>query len=172
MAADAPRHWLIVLAEAEGLRWVAENRRMAFSESLGRRARRMRPGDRLVLYVSRGAFHNPTRDRSKLAGLDTVASPVARLRRPLDLAGRRFVWACDLTFEALLPPRQGVPVEPLLDRLSFVKRREAWGQYFRAGLLELSDTDFRLMATEITLHAPPGPPLRAAGGTKVTGTCR
>ncbi len=53
----------------------------------------------MILYVARGAFHNPTRDESQLIGVAEVTTPVRRFRRPLELAGRRFVCGCDLRIE-------------------------------------------------------------------------
>ncbi len=138
--------WLVAFGEIEGLRWVLAHERMAFSPGLSRRAARIQPGDALVLYVTRGAFHNPTRDRSQIAGLASVKSPVTRLRRPVVIDGREFTSACDLEIDVVLPERQGLPVEPLVVNLSFVKRKEVWGGYFRSGLVQLPDRDFRTLS--------------------------
>lgn len=138
--------WLVAFGEIEGLRWVLEHERMAFSPGLSRRAAQIQPGDSLVLYVTRGAFHNPTRDRSQIAGLATVKSPVARLRRPVVIDGREFTSACDLEIGIVLPERQGLPVEPLVANLGFIKKKDVWGGYFRSGLVQLPDRDFRTVA--------------------------
>jgi hypothetical protein len=135
--------WLVAFGEIEGLRWVLEHERMAFSPGLSRRAAQIQPGDSLVLYVTRGAFHNPTRDRSQIAGLATVMSPVSPLRKPVVIDGREFTMACDLKIDVVLAERQGVPVEPLVRRLSFVKKKDVWGGYFRSGLVQLPVGDFR-----------------------------
>lgn len=86
--ADGPQGRIVVFAEIESLRWVVRNRWMAFSEGLSRRAARIRSDDQLVLYVAHGAFHNPTRDRPQIAGMGTVAGPVQRFRRPVEIARR------------------------------------------------------------------------------------
>lgn len=153
---ERPGGWVVVLAEAEGLRWVLERSRMAWTEASARRATQIRPGDVLVLYVARGAYHNPTRDESQLLGLAEVVSPVARLRRPVELAGRRFVVGCDLRFEVLLPERGGVPVRSLVDRLSFVRRKDAWGQYFRSGLVRVPAADLEVLAGAVRQGARAG----------------
>lgn len=137
--------WLVAFGEIEGLRWVLGHERMAFSPGLSRRAARIQPGDSLVLYVTRGAFHNPTRDRSQIAGLASVKSPVTRLRKPVVMGGREFTSACDLEIEIVLPERQGLAVAPLVGQLSFVKRKEVWGGYLRSGLVQLPDRDFRTL---------------------------
>ncbi len=151
------RTWLVVLAEAEGLRWVLRERRMAWSAASAKRASQIRPGDRLVLYVARGAFHNPTRDESRLLGLATVTSPVEPLPRPLELAGRTFVVGCSLDLEVVLPERGGVPVHPLVPRLSFIKRKEAWGQSLRSGLVPLPERDAAILTRAIRQAAARAP---------------
>lgn len=158
----AGRAWLVAFGEIQGLRWVLEHERMAFSPGLSRRAVRIQPGDSLVLYVTRGAFHNPTRDRSQIVGIATVKSPVTQLRKPVAIGEREFTSACDLETDMLLPERQGLPVEPLVARLSFVKRKEVWGGYFRSGLVELPDRDFRTLARALgRLTGQQKPALRA-----------
>ncbi len=138
-------YWLVVLGEVEGLRWVLKNQRMAFAAARRALASRIEPGDRMVLYVGRGAYHNPTRDRSQIIGLATVRTAVKDLRAPIEIAGREFVCACALQIEVALPERRGVPLEPLIGKLSFVKRPEVWGQYFRSSLSPLSERDFRVL---------------------------
>jgi len=122
---------------------------MAFSEGMARRARRIQPGDRLVLYLARGAFHNPTRDRSQLAGLATVTSALERLPEVLRIASREFAWSCDLELAVVLPERQGIPIQPLVPRLSFVQQRQQWGVVFRSGLIQLPDADLQLVTAAI-----------------------
>jgi hypothetical protein len=149
MGADERSGWVVVLAEAEGLRWVLERGRMAWTEASWRRAAQVRPGDPVVLYVARGAFHNPTRDESQLVGLAEVAGPVRRFPRSVRIAGREFVCGCDFRIEVVLPERGGVPVRPLVPRLSFVRRKEVWGQYFRSGLVRVPPADLEVLAGAI-----------------------
>lgn len=143
------RGWLIVFGEIEGFRWVVQHGRMAFTERTCPRAARIRKGDELVLYVGRGAFHDPTRDRSQLAGWATATSGVEPLPRPLALAGREFVCACDLRIRKVLPERQGVPIAPLIPRLDFIRRKDVWGQYLRNGLVELPPNDLEVLRSAL-----------------------
>ncbi len=145
-----PVGWLVVFAEVEGFRWVVRHSRMAFSEGMARRARRIQPGDRLVLYLARGAFHNPTRDRSQLAGLATVTSALERLPEILRIANREFAWSCDLDLAVVLPERQGIPIHSLIPKLSFVQQRQQWGVAFRSGLIQLPDADLQVVTTVIS----------------------
>jgi hypothetical protein len=144
-----PSTWLVAFGEIEGLRWVLKKSRMAFSEGLARRATGIRSDDHLVLYVTRGAFHNPTRDHSQLAGLARVTSDVRPLREPVQIAGRPFVAACRILAEIVLPERGGLEFAPLIDRLAFIKRKAIWGQYLRAGLVRLPTADADLLTAYI-----------------------
>lgn len=141
--------WVIVLAEADALRWVLREHKMAFSSGQCRRASAIEPGDQLVLYVTRGAFHSPARDQSHLAGLARVVSPVKVFRRQRIIADRTFSCGCDLELEIALPERRGAPVRPLIQRLSFIKRKEAWGHYFRAGLIRLTSRDLQILRESV-----------------------
>jgi hypothetical protein len=138
-------YWLVVLGEVEGLRWVLKNEKMAFTAARRSLASKIEPGDRMVLYVGRGAYHNPTRDRSQIIGLATVRTAVKDLRAPIEIAAREFICACSLEIEVALPERQGVPIDPFIRSLSFVKRPEVWGQYFRSGLTPMNERDFRVL---------------------------
>jgi hypothetical protein len=149
--------WLVVFAEIDGLRWVVKNRRMAFSAGTCPRASQINPGDDLILYVARGAFHNPTRDRSRLGGLATVNSSVTPFRRPVKIAEREFTCGCDLDIRLLLPERQGVPMDPLVLKLRFIKRKDRWGSYLRGGLIPLPRRDFRMLVRELE-RVPQGRP--------------
>jgi hypothetical protein len=127
----------------------ADQHQPAFSEGMARRARRIQPSDRLVLYLARGAFHNPTRDRSQLGGLATVTTPLERLARVLRIADREFAWACDLRLDVVLREREGIPIQSLVPRLSFLQGRQQWGVSFRPGLIQLPDADLKLITTAI-----------------------
>lgn len=44
-----------------------------------------------------------------------------------------------------LPCREA-PIEPLLDELSFIRDKQRWGFPFRAGLIQIPEHDFRVIA--------------------------
>jgi hypothetical protein len=126
---------------------------MAFTEGMVHRSSGIDRGDGLIVYVSRGAFHNPHRDVSQVVAVARIESPPVSLRRPLKIAGRTFVVKCDLSIESSLPERGGVPIKPLVARLHLVKHPEAWGQYFRQGLIEIDEQDFRFLARQVRTWA-------------------
>jgi hypothetical protein len=125
---------------------------MAFTSSAAPLLQQMSAGDRAVLYVTRGAVHNPTRDIARLAGLVTVDGQSAH-RRPVVIAGRQFIWQLPIRIEVALPERDGPPVQPLVDHLSFVHKTSAWGQYFRNSPKPINADDFAVLAGAIRSFA-------------------
>lgn len=141
-------YWVWVFGEIEGLRWVLAERRMAFPSHAGSRAHRIRRGDHAILYVTRGAHHNPTRDRAQLGGLVRVTSR-CREADPIEIAERDFTWTCRIRPERILPERAGPHVHQLVRQLDLVRREDVWGQYFRQSPIEISPDDFELLRSEI-----------------------
>jgi len=140
--------WVWVFGDVEGLRWVLQNRRMAFTGASGRRASSMKKNDDAILYVSRGAFHNPTRDYTRLAGYARILG-TPRAGSPVSIAGREYCVFVDIKPVRVLPEREGPEVRHLARRLQRVKRPEVWGQYFRGGPLRLSERDFRILKNAV-----------------------
>ncbi|MFZ5954598.1 MAG: EVE domain-containing protein [Candidatus Dependentiae bacterium] len=42
-----------------------------------------------------------------------------------------------------------VAIEPLIDKLSFIKNKRSWGMVFRYGLIEIPVSDFKLIASHM-----------------------
>lgn len=151
MSADSDggrRRWVWVFGTIEGLRWVLQNQQMAFPPSAASRARRIQKGDQAVLYTSRGAYHNPTRDDTRLAGVATVTGPCEPVER-LKIAGREFTWACPVRVDTQLPEREGPAVREVAPQLELVKRPDVWGQYFRHSPRELSEHDWHVLTSTL-----------------------
>ena len=145
---------LIVLGERDALRWVLRERRMAFPPYRRSAAQRLQPGDPLLLYVTRGAFHNPTRDRGRVIGVASVASPVVDLDDPLTLVGRTFTTGCRLDLKLLCPRGEGVELAPLVEELSAFPIKHAWSAVLRRAIVPLPQGDAtrikRLLAQKAT----------------------
>lgn len=120
------------------------NARMAFGARTRQRVSRMSSGDRAIVYVARQAFGNPRRDRARLGGVVQVTRAASR-GRPVRIGDREYPLQVPFRAETLLPERQGPEVGALAPRLSFVKRPEIWGQYFRVSPLEVSRRDFLVL---------------------------
>ena len=143
------RSYFLVIGEREALAWIIRESRMAFSSVPRKEITRLKVGDSLFVTTTRGCFHSPGRDRTRVIGLATVASPVAPLPEPLVIAGRPFVRACDLKFVSLAPYRKGVELAPLASALSVFSGTASWGMRMRRALLELPSDDRLVLSREL-----------------------
>src|SRR4051812_31668265 len=98
---SAPAAHLLVIGERTALAWVLGEQRMAFTANRRTEASRLRRGDALLLYTTRGPYHTPTRDRGRVIGEATVLAPVAPLTEPVAFEGREFPIGCPLRVERL-----------------------------------------------------------------------
>lgn len=137
--------YLLVLGDREAIAWVLREQRMAFPSTPRAEVRALAQGDRLYLYSTRGAWHNPTRDRGRVIGTASVASPVQKLDEPVKVAGRSFHSGCSLSVDGLVPYQQGVELQPLVRKLQAFAKPEAWSIYLRRALLLLPPADARLL---------------------------
>jgi predicted RNA-binding protein len=55
----------------------------------------------------------------------------------------------DAQWERLLEMVKEAPIQPLIDKLSFIKNKKLWGYVFRYGLVEIPKEDFGVVAKEI-----------------------
>jgi hypothetical protein len=53
------RDYLLVIGDAAALAWVLAEQRMAFPASRRSQAMALEVGDELLIYTTRGCFHNP-----------------------------------------------------------------------------------------------------------------
>jgi hypothetical protein len=132
---------LIIISDRVALGWVLSNERMAFPRHRAREVSRVRSSDRLLIYTTRGCFHNPTRDRGRVIALARATSSVRQLRRPVILVGRTFELGLSFELEALAPLGTGVELAPLVSTLSVFRNKEAWGATLRRPLIVLPPRD-------------------------------
>jgi len=111
---------------------------------------RMVEGDQAVLYVTRSAFHNPTRDEGRAVGTVTVAGTPKRrdvLIREW-IGHRRYGFSVEFTPEIILGERDGPALKPLVGMLKVVRRRAVWGTYLRRNPV-VEQADFKTIARAI-----------------------
>lgn len=137
--------YLAVLGERSALAWVLRTRTMAFPEHRRSEASRLQVGDRLFLYATRGCFHNPGRDRGRVMGLATVATPTARNDHPVRFGDREFPHECRLTLTGLTAPLTGLALAPLVDQLEAFPDPASWSARMRRALVPLSVHDATLI---------------------------
>jgi hypothetical protein len=147
--------YLVVLGEREAISWVLREERMAFPSTPRAEVAALAEGDELMLYATRGAWHNPSRDRGRIIGHALVTSAVRPLAEPLHLAGRDFHSQCRLRITGLVPYPGGVEVAPLVPRLTAFPKPDAWSIYLRRALLRLPPADITLLAAELRAQLQP-----------------
>ena len=150
--------YLLVLADRAAIHWVLRTQQMAFPAIGASAAARLRRGDVLLLYATRGAWHNPTRDRGRVFGSAEVLSPVRGLEEPVHLAGRDFTLGCTLSIRNVVPYPGGVEIAPLVPDLDCFPHKSAWSTALRRPLVPLSAHDTSVV-TSLTSIAWPGSPI-------------
>lgn len=146
-----PATYLLILSEREALAWVLEKERMAFPARRRAEVDRLAVGDRLILLTTRGCWHNPTRDRTRIIGTAEVTSPVRAFDDPVTIAGRDFTRGCDLKVERVTPYRTGVEVTPLVPELEVFPDTGpgAWAVRIRRPLVRLGSADTELLTRRL-----------------------
>jgi|SRR5581483_3726349 len=150
--------YLLPIADREPLAWIVREQRTAFGEHRAREAERLKPDDVLLLYTTRGCFRNPTRDRGRVIGRATVTAPVTRLADAVVFGTREFPYLVELRIESLAPPREGVALAPLVERLRETFPDAAtWSARMRRALVPVTSADARLLERELDRVAAPYP---------------
>ena len=105
--------------------------------------------DELFLYSTRGAFHNPGRDRGRVFGRATVETAVEALSPPLQLFGRAFTHDCRFSLLAIAPIHRGVELAGLVPGLSSFPNKTGWPAALRRPLMTLTPEDARLIRSRL-----------------------
>lgn len=137
--------YLVILGERDAIWWVLHEQRMAFPATPRAEVAALASGDRLFLYATRGAWHNPTRDRGRVIGTATATTAVRAFDVPIEIAGRAFHSGCDLRIDGLVPYPGGLELQPLVEQLEAFPRPHAWSIYLRRALLRLPEADRALL---------------------------
>jgi hypothetical protein len=143
-------HYLVVLGDRDAIAWVLYEQRMAFPATRRPELERLADGDRLFLYATRGAWHNPTRDRGRIIGTATVAGPLRRRAEPIEIAGMQFHSECSLHVDGVVPYPGGVELQPLVPKLAAFPKPHAWSVYLRRALVALPEHDAALLERAVT----------------------
>ncbi|KWW99056.1 hypothetical protein LI90_688 [Carbonactinospora thermoautotrophica] len=133
--------YLLILGHGEAVAWVLREQRMAFPARRHAEVSRLEPGDELLVYATRGAWNNPTRDRGRVIARATVASPVTVLDPPVTVAGREFASGCRIRVTELAPFGGGVELAPLVPELAAFPDPASWSVRLRRPLLALPEQD-------------------------------
>jgi hypothetical protein len=149
--------YLVVLSEREAISWLLREERLSFPATPRAEVAALAQGDELLLYATRGAWHNSTRDRGRVIGQARVTGPVRPLDEALELAGRRYHSQCRVRVTGLVPYPGGVEIAPLVPRLTAFPRPDSWSIYLRRALLWLPPADVALLGAELRPLLQPRP---------------
>ncbi|MFD0904397.1 hypothetical protein [Actinomadura sediminis] len=162
--------YLLILGDREPIAWVLSERRTAFPATARAEVDRLAEGDELLVYATRGAFRNPTRDRGRVIARAVVTSPVTVLDEPVTFGERTFPRGCDLRIDRLAPWGGGVELRPLVERLAAFPDARSWSVRLRRPLLHLPEDDAALLRNALEPAAGPVerhlPAYRAKAGVR------
>ncbi|MEV1001819.1 hypothetical protein [Nonomuraea sp. NPDC050202] len=133
--------YLLILSDRQAIAWVLREQRMAFPATSRAEVAALRAGDELLIYTTRGASRNPTRDRGRIVGRAVVTTTPGPLNDPVTFAGRTFVTGCEIRLEVLAAWGTGVELHTLVDELSVFPNPAAWSIMLRRPLLRLPEED-------------------------------
>ena len=148
--------YLFIIGEREALHWVVHASRVAFPPGRTAQARVLDTGDLLFLYTTRGAFHNPTRDRGRIAGRAVVLEPPQVFDDAMELAGLRFASGCPIDIDLLAPYLGGADLVELVPRMSTTfGAGDGWRARLRGTLLRVAEADTPVLEHAVSEHAGP-----------------
>jgi len=142
-------NYLLILGDRDAIAWVLSEQRMAFPPTARAEVDRLAEGDVLLVYATRGAFGNPTRDRGRVIARAVVTSPVVALEEPVVFGERSFPRGCRLRIETLAPWGSGVELQPLVERLAAFPDPRSWSVRLRRPLLHLPPGDAALLTRKL-----------------------
>lgn len=146
-----PSSNLVVIGEEIALMWILREERIALPKPrYASQQRHFVAGDQLFLYTTRGCFHNPTRDRSRVIGRAVLTSDMAEVERPIQLAGRDYPFEAALRIDILAPAGHGVEMAQLTSLLSCFPSGKSWAPFLRRSTVPLTMAD-----TEVLLERLP-----------------
>ncbi|ORB68946.1 hypothetical protein [Mycolicibacterium tusciae] len=146
--------FLLIIGDREALGWILDARRTAFPGA-GKGAHRaevrsLKIDDELMVYTTRGAFKNSTRDRGRVIGTARVTSDLTQLDQPVFFGGRGYPVGCDLELETLVPFGSGVNLAEHVSQLDALKDLgDSWSLRLRRPLLRISERDSKLLREQL-----------------------
>jgi hypothetical protein len=141
--------YLLPIADREPLRWIVGQRRTALPQRRLGAAKRLRAGDLLFLYTTRGCFRNPGRDRGRIIGIATISGEAALLDPPMRFGSREYPIGVRFKLDRLAPFREGVEFAPLVQQLQTFPKPESWSANMRQALVRLDERDIPLLLREL-----------------------
>ena len=112
-------------------------------------------GNELLIYTTRGCFHNPTRDVGRVMGLANVTTRVRDLTEPVVFGERRYTSGCALDIQGVAALHEGVELSPLATELHVFPDAKTWGTQLRRPLVPLDEHDASLLKRHLDILLAP-----------------
>ena len=96
---------LLLISDREPLAWLLTTGRFAVPSNRGASVPPV--GSTLFVYMTRGCYRNPGRDRGRIIGIATVTEGVAHLAEPVEFRGRQFTEGFAVEIQGIAPYRRG-----------------------------------------------------------------
>ncbi len=135
-----PKYWIAV-ASREHVKNGQKAEIMQVCHGKGAPLKRIKPGDWIIYYSPTQIFGQKEPCR-KFTAIGQIKD-----KEPYQfkMSDDFIPWRRDVTFFA----SQEVAIEPLIDKLSFIKNKKSWGYVFRFGILEIPHEDFKIIAKQM-----------------------
>jgi hypothetical protein len=150
MVITVSRSYLLVIGEAAALAWVLTEQRMAFPALRRSQAAALEVGDELLVYTTRGCFHNPTRDAGRVMGLAMVKTSVRDLDEPVVFGERRYTSGCSLDIQGIAQLHEGIELRLIVQELHAFPDVRSWSVRLRRPLVPLDDHDTAVLKRQLT----------------------
>ncbi len=138
------RGWIIVLADREAIRWVLAEGKMGFAASRRREVGRLREGDGVLLYSTKG-----TLAAEGIVFAEAIAASAVRpVPEPYKVGKRDVELECDLSIEGLAERGSGVPIADLVPHLRLFAgygQPSSWRALLQRPLVTLYDNDAEIV---------------------------
>lgn len=134
------RSWIIVLSGIESVHWVLTERKMGFAASRRREVGRLREGDGIFFYATKGTVATD----GVLFASGHAASGLTFIPEPYKVAKREIELECQLTIEGVAERGEGVPIAELVPKLRLFAgygQPSSWRALLQRPLVTLYDDD-------------------------------
>lgn len=131
------RYWVNTISREHVQRGVAGGFTQA-DHGKNTRLKRLAKGDRIVFYSPRTEFGGG----EPLQAFTAIGEIIDDEPYQAVMTPDFHPWRRRVAFS----PCQEAPIEPLIERLTFIPNKTRWGFPFRRGLFEVSEADFALIA--------------------------
>jgi hypothetical protein len=134
------RYWIAVASREHVMRGIAGGFAQVCHGKTGP-LNRMAPGDWIVYYSPTEKFGEtvPCRQFTAIGTIDAGEAYQFQISEDF------IPWRRNVTFV----DAEEIPIEPLIDKLTFIHDKKRWGFPFRRGCFEISVHDFQLIATQM-----------------------